>query len=196
MTKLNLEPSALEKLRKLTRTPKGIEYQFLGYSLNLDTGDFQDLLTKDAQSTEWQIQILSALLLHYSQATQTPKRDKLVKFKDLPGGYAYEKAFIQRAVQPIAQVFGDNPEELVEAAKRLGGKRVDFGDAAVEISALEGIPLVFILWGAEEFPASASVLYDESASCFLPTEDLAGVGEIATSRLIAANSILKTKNKN
>jgi hypothetical protein len=193
LTKLNLEPSVLEKLRKLTHTPKGNHYHFLGYSLDLDSGDFQDLLTKDFQPTEWQIQILSTLLSHYSQATQTPLRGKLVKFKDLPGGCAYEKAFVQRAVQPIAQVFGDKPEEFVEAAKRLGGKRVNFGDASVEISALEGVPLVYILWAAGEFPASASVLFDESASCFLPTEDLAGVGEITTSRLIQADSILKVK---
>ena len=194
MTKLNLEPSALAKLRNLTCTQKGNDYHFLGYSLNLDTGDFQDLLTKDFRPSEWQIQILSTLLFHYSKAAQTPFRGKLVKFKDLPGGYAYEKAFVQRAVQPIAQVFGDNPEELVETGKRLGGKRVAFGEAAVEIPALEGVPLVYILWGAGEFPASARVLFDESASCFLDTEALAGLGEITTSRIVQANLILKARN--
>ena len=183
----------MEKLRKLTGTQKGTDYHFLGYSLDLDTSDFQDLFTNDFRPREWQIQILSALLSHYSIATQTPLQGKLVKFKDLPGGYAYEKAFVQRAVQPIAQVFGDKPGELVEAAKRLGGKRVDFGDVAVEVPALEGVPLVYILWAAGEFPASASVLFDESASCFLDTEALAGLGEITTSRLIQANLILNTK---
>jgi hypothetical protein len=193
LTKLDLEPSALEKLRRLTRTNSGAAYHFLGYSFDLDTGDFQDLLTKDALPTEWQIQILSALLSHFSMAIQTPLRGKLVKFKDLPGGYAYEKAFVQRAVQPVAQVFGDNPEQLVETAKRFGGKRVDFGDAAVEVPVLEGVPLVYILWAAGEFPASASVLFDESASFFLDTEALAGLGEITTSRLIQAHSILSAK---
>jgi hypothetical protein len=193
LTKLNLELSVLEKLRRLTCTQKGSAYHFLGYSLDLDTGDFRDLLTEDFQPTEWQIQILSALMLHYSLASQMSIRGKLVKYKDLPGGYAYEKAFVQRAVQPIAQVFGDKPEEIVEAAKRLGGKRVNFGDVAVEVPALEGVPLVYILWAAGEFPASASVLFDESASRFLDTEALAGLGEITTSRLIQAHSILDAK---
>jgi hypothetical protein len=193
LTKLNLESSALEKLKKLTHTNAGSDYQFLGYSLDLETGDYRDLLNKDFRPSEMQIQILSVLLFHYSLAKETTKKAKLVKFKDLPGGNAYEKAFAQRAVYPIAQVFGDNPEELVEAGKHLGGKRVNFGDVAVEISALEGLPLVYLLWAAGEFPASASVLFDESASCFLPTEDLACLGEITTGRLIQINSTLKSK---
>jgi hypothetical protein len=117
----------------------------------------------------------------------------VVKFKDLPGGYAYERAFNQRAIQPIAKVFGEKPADLVEAARALGGKPMDFGDASAEIPALEGIPIVYIVWGAHEFPAIASILYDSSACHYLPTEDLAVLGEFTTSRLIAAKSSLEAK---
>jgi len=84
---------------------------------------------------------MTALLAHYSLAKETPKTGKLVKFKDLPGGYAFEHAFTQRAVNPIAQAFSIDPTKLVEAAKMFGGKRMEYGDVSVEISALEGIPL-------------------------------------------------------
>lgn len=122
-----------------------------------------------------------------------PLTEELTKFKDLPGGYAYEGAFDKRAIQPIADVFGEKPTELCKAAAYLNGKYLDHGDASAEIPALKGIPLTYILWGKEEYPASASILYDQSASNYLPTEDLAVLGEITTMRLITAKNILHEK---
>jgi hypothetical protein len=37
------------------------------------------------------------------------------------------------------------------------------------------------------------LLFDESASCFLDTESLSGLGELTTHRLLKAQSILKEK---
>ncbi len=187
MTKLNLQLEHLTRIRELAKVEKGCPFVFLGCSLNLETGDFKDLIAEGRVLSEWAVQVLSVLLFHYSLAIPVSKTGRLVKFKDLPGGYAYERAFFQKAVQPIAKVFGDDPAKLVEAAKLIGGKPLDLGDASVEIPALEGIPVTCILWGEDEFPASASVLFDESASCFLPTEDLAGLGELTTFRLTEAH---------
>ena len=191
MITLNLKAEQRERIRHLSKVGKDHPYQFLGYTLNLETGEFHDLLEKGIVHNEWDFQSITALLAHYSLANEVPKRGKLVKFKDLPGGYAYEQAFIQRAVNPIAQVFGDNPTQLAEAAKLLRGKLVNYGDLSVEIPALEGIPIVYILWLGHEFSASANVLFDESASCLLDTESLACLGELTTERLLRANSILK-----
>ena len=195
MTKLCLQTEQLEKIRHLTKVGEGRTYQFLGYTLDLETGQFHDLLEKGTIDSDWSVQSMTALLAHYSLANETPKTGKLVKFKDLPGGYAFELAFTQRAVNPIAQIFGNNPMELADAAKLFGGKRLDYGDLSVEIPALEGIPIVYILWAELEFSASATVLFDESASCFLDTEALAGLGELTTHRLLKAQSILKEKTQ-
>ena len=109
----------------------------------------------------------------------------------MPGGHAYERAYIQRAIDPITEAFGDSsPSELIEAAKLLNGMVLDFGDVAVEIPALQRIPLLYVLWLKEEFPASLRVLYDESASRYLPTEDLAVLTELTSSRLIKAKAKL------
>jgi hypothetical protein len=191
MTKLNLQTEQLKKIRQLTKVEKARSYQFLGYSLDLETGEFLDLFEKSVVHNEWALQNITALLVHYSLAYETPKSGKLIKFRDLPGGYAYENAFIQRAVNPIAQVFGNSQTQLVEAAKLLKGNRVDFGELSVEIPALEGIPLIYILWVGYEFSASANVLFDESARCFLDTESLAVLGELTTQRLLKAHSIIE-----
>jgi len=124
------------------------------------------------------------LLAHYSKAEPVERTGILVGFRDLPGGYAYEGAFLRRAVFPVAEMFGSDPEALVKAAKVLNGIRLSHGDASVELPALPKVPLTYILWrGNDEFQPSASVLFDASASNYLPTEDLAVLAELATLRL-------------
>jgi hypothetical protein len=62
----------------------------------------------------------------------------------------------------------------------------------VEIPVLE-IPIVYILWRTSEFPASATTLFDASASHYLPTEDLAVLAELTTIRLEQSWAILRRK---
>lgn len=191
MIKLNLDAQTLQKLKDLTGTDF---YSFLGYRLDLENSSITDSLgsAKAQVVGEWHIQILSTLLAHYASASPTSLVGKLVKYRDIPGGYAYEGAFNKRAVQPIAEVFCKGPEDLPKAAQLLGGKPLNLGDVSARVMALEGIPLTYILWTAEDLPASASILYDESASSYLPTEDLAVLGELTTLRLIEAKKVLDT----
>jgi hypothetical protein len=188
LTELNLDLATLQKLKELTGTNR---YEFLGYILDLDKSTITDNLPQlIGNLSEWAIQIFSTLLSHYSLANPMAQTGTLVKYKDIPGGYAYEDAFTKRAIEPIAEVFGEKPKELLQTANLLGGNNLTFGDASFEISTLKGIPLTYILWGKEEFPASANIFYDASANDYLPTEDLAVLGELCTLRLIEANKNL------
>jgi len=155
--------------------------RFLGYSVELDSGNvFDEILGSYVRDVE----TLHTLLVHYSKAEPVERAGELLKFKDLPGGYAYDEAFVQRAVSPVAQMFGRNPETLMKAAEVLGGVRLHFDDISVEISALPKIPITYVLWkGDDEFEPSVSVFFDASASHYLPTEDLAVLGELTTQRL-------------
>ncbi len=188
MIKVNLPEQTWKKLQQQL----GTQYEFLGFTLNLQTGT----LTDNLANNEWKdlcIRLIPPMLHHYTEGNPTPLTGKLVKFKDIPGGYAYEGAFIQRAIRPIEEVFGEKPQELVKAAKVLGGVQLGLGDASAEIMALKGIPLTYILYSSDEFGASANILYDQSASSFLPTEDLAVLGELATIRLIDAERGISSK---
>ena len=183
MTKLDLKPNELKFLRKLTNCQNTDKYFFLGFSLNLENAELIDLLSQKMGVSEAETHVLTTLLAHYSCAEPSALTGRLTKFRDLPGGNAYEKAFTNRAIQPIESVFGGTPLMLIKAAKVLAGTTANFGDAAASIPALQGIPIIYILWGAGEFAASATVLFDESSSCYLPTEDLAVLGELTTFRL-------------
>ncbi len=183
MLKINLENQTLQKLRQQLTTT---HYAFLGFTLNLEAATLTDNLCIN-KWTDLGIKLIPAMLSHYAVGIFADLTGKFMKFRDLPGGYSYERAFINRAIKPIEETFGQTPNGLVEAAKKLGGNPLDIGDASAEIPTLRGIPLTYVLYGAEDYPASANVFYDESASSFLPTEDLAVLGELTTLRLIAAN---------
>jgi hypothetical protein len=159
-------------------------FEFLGYVVNLDSGRICDSLKDNSEIDKFEFEVMRVLLSHYAKAEPVVKTDELIKFADLDGGHAYEAAFVNKAVKLLAETFGDEPEKLVACAERLGGRTLPFGDCSVEVPAFPRIPLTIILWRRSEFPAEANILYDKTANNYLPTEDLAVLGELMTARLI------------
>jgi hypothetical protein len=182
----------LEQLKSRLSLKEENRYTFLGYSLDVEKGSIQDMAFKDSKQTEFDAQILGVILSHYISGKPTPTTDILIKFSKLQGGYAYERAFEIRATQPIAKAFGNKPVDLFEAGKVLGGLPLKYGDCSIQITAIEGIPIVYVLWAETEFPAFATVLFDQSANSYLPTEDLAVLAELTSSRLVKAKNSLST----
>jgi hypothetical protein len=190
MTEIDNTPETLQKLKQQLN-PQNDNYNFLGFTLNLKTATLTNNIGQ-VNPEELSIKLLPAILSHYTQSKPILATGNLVKFKDVPGGYSYAEAFTKRAIEPVAKTFGNNPELMIKAAELLGGKPQKLGDASFVIEALKGILLTYILWKAdEEFAAEVNVLYDDAASNYLPTEDLAVLGELTSIRLIAASKTLK-----
>jgi hypothetical protein len=129
---------------------------------------------------------INILLLHYlTLSKDIPLSGELISFKGVPNNVSYLKAFLDRAINPISKVFSSNPKGFKKNFLRLNGKEVGYGDIAFTIYVLPRIPLTYVLWlSDEEINGSANILFDSSASSHLPTEDLAVLGEITTSRII------------
>lgn len=190
MTNIDRTPEILQKLKQLLN-PQNDNYQFLGFTFNLKTATLTSNILQ-TNPEEVSIKLLPAMLSHYAQANPTPSIGNLVKFKDMPGGYSYADAFVKRAMDPVAKTFGKNPELMVKAAQLLGGKPLKLGDASFVVEALKGILLTYIIWREDdEFSAEVNILYYDSASSYLPTEDLAVLGELTTVRLIEASKVLE-----
>jgi hypothetical protein len=188
MIKLHIDGSPLERIRQLTGVTN---YHFLGFSVDLQEGLLTDDLRQESiYNNDYYNWLLSNLLINYSNATFKPVNGKLVKLGEFPDGLARENGFIKTAITPIAEVFGDNPAELPTVAKRFGGKVLNFGDGSAEIPSLKGIPLTYIIYGSDEFPSSANILFDQSAINYMPLEALVVLGEITTARLIEAKNLL------
>lgn len=120
------------------------------------------------------------IILHYLvTAKGTPLTGCWIAFRHLPGGDIYIEPFQNRAINPFLKNFGDNPEGFKKAALALGGSEIKQSGISMVIYVLPRVPICFTIWpGDEELPASATILFDEAASSYLPTEDYAHIPAI------------------
>jgi hypothetical protein len=132
---------------------------------------------------------LEILALHYlANVDEKQLTGRLVKFRQLPGGNAYEAAFRKRVEEPLRDEFSEEPKRLVEAALRLGGSEAAFGDAAIVLAPLPMIPMTVIVWkGDDEIMGDASVLFDSGSAKIMHTEDLAAAGSLVAESLLQIN---------
>jgi len=130
------------------------------------------------------------LILHYlTLAKGTPATNRLITFKQLPGGASYFPAFSQRAIKPLLNHFGKEPELLTDAAAKLGGYKANYGDVAITINAFPRVPITFALWrGDDEFPPRGGIMFDASISAYLSTEDITVLCETIIWRLVKSLS--------
>jgi len=126
------------------------------------------------------------LILHYlTLAKGVPITNKFIAFKELPEGANYFPTFSKRSIEPLIKHFGTEPHRLIEAAKRLGGLKVDYGDAAVTINGFSRVPITLVLWQKdEEFPPRGNILFDATISSYLSTYDITVLCETITWKLV------------
>lgn len=137
------------------------------------------------------------LILHYlTLAKGSPISNKVIAYRELPEGASYFPTFSKRAIKPLLDYFGKEPRLLINAAKRLGGYKADYGDVAVTINAFSRVPITLVLWrGDDEFAPDGSILFDSTISDYLSTEDINVLCETITWKLVKAlNSIEGSKS--
>jgi len=126
------------------------------------------------------------LILHYfASAKDTPATGILITYKQLPGGVSYFPAFSQRAIAPFVNHFGKNPELLIKAAAKLGGREADYGDVSVTVNAFDHVSITLVLWrGDEELAPNGNILFDANISDYLSTEDVTVLTETIIWKLV------------
>ncbi len=149
---------------------------------------FPELVAYRQESGELLSPFDQALLLYYlNTADGTPLSDRWIAFSDLPDGRFYNQAFQGYTGQELARSFQNDRLAFENAARRLGGEAYALGDAAYAFRPLPRIPILAAYWqGDEDFPSSAKILFDASASHYLPTDGYAILGSGLTRKLIAA----------
>jgi hypothetical protein len=127
--------------------------------------------------------ILQYLLL----ADGTPLDNTWVSLRDLPHGSFYEQAFQSYSGNLLVRTFRGDVEGFRTIAQKMGGEPVEMGDAAFRFWALPRIPLAVVYWsGGGEFPDSAQVLFDKSASHYHNLEMLAHLGGMLCEKIVSA----------
>jgi hypothetical protein len=132
----------------------------------------------------------TAMFLYYLQtADGTPLTGKWIAFRELPGGMFYHQAYQGYSGDRLAKAIDNRISVFERAAENLGGVRLDLGDTAFAFDALPRVHVAAVYYaGDEDFSATANVLFDASASHYLPTDALAGVGSALVDRLTGTES--------
>ena len=154
----------------LIDSQKTIIVKYLNQSYQVTLPDVKVSLKDSEEAISLRDKIL---ILHYLvQAKGTPLSNRIITYKELPEGINYFRTFYKRAIKPLVDHFGQEPDQLVDVVKRLGGHKTDYGDVAVIINAFPRVPVTLALWwGDEEFPPEGSILFDSTISDYLTTED-------------------------
>ena len=155
----------------ITGSQQEIAIEYLNRLYRITMPNIEILLTDSQDEVSIRDKVL---ILHYLlSAKGTPIANKLISFKELPGGGNYFRTFSKRAIEPLMEHFGEQPHGLIDTAGKLGGHKVAYGDVSVTVNAFSRAPVTIILWqGDEEFPAQGDILFDAAISDYLSTYDV------------------------
>jgi hypothetical protein len=146
---------------------------------------------------------IAIVVLHYlmtadgtppAESFESP-RDRWLTFRQLPDGLFYAQAFAGHAEGLLAERFGSDAAGFRRAAGSVGGTLYDAApggglappDVAYRFQGFPRVALMVQLWeGDEEFPGRVQMLFDAAIAHYLPTEDIAGVGDWLAHKLAHA----------
>ena len=129
-----------------------------------------------------------AFLFHYLlTADGMPVSQKWVSFADLPDGRMYNAAFQGYSGDEVVKTFGLDLDAFREACQSAGGQPANLASASYVFQPLPYVPLMITYWlGDEDFPSSCKILFDQSASHYLPIDACAILGSMLVRKLHAA----------
>jgi len=162
---------------------KVIIIEYLNQSYQITLPDIEISLTDSEEKVPIRDKVL---ILHYlTSAKSTPATNKLITYRELPEGANYFPTFSKRTIKVILDHFGKEPRRLVDAAAKLGGHKVDYGDVAVTINAFRQVAITLVLWqGDSELAPQGSIIFDATISDYLSTEDITVLCETITWKLV------------
>ncbi|MBN1953471.1 MAG: DUF3786 domain-containing protein [Anaerolineae bacterium] len=148
-----------------------------------------DFVIYKAGTQEEPSSFTKALLLTYLvTADGTTPSGRWVAFRGLPDGMFYAQAFRGYAEDRLAQGLGEAGLDLFRrGAERLGGQPIDIGDAGYSFPVLPRVRMAAVYWlGDEDFASRASILFEDTATHYMPTDGLAILGSQLVGQLLKA----------
>ncbi len=95
----------------------------------------------------------------------------LIKPINLKGGHLFFRGSHVLPVDKIVGKFSEDTRGFLLKGKALDAEQLSFGDASLRLFPFPRVPVVLILWRAdEEFPARADLLFDKTCELQLPLD--------------------------
>ncbi len=160
-----------------------IQIRVLGSDCTVDTKTFE---VKDKKTGKAVRPDLKIIILHYlSCENKIVETDKLINFRDLPGGQFYIEPYKSRSVNILSTVIRDDIAKLKKNLVRLDCKDKTPGDVGAEIHVIGKIKVELIYYKSDdEMPATADFVFDSSIKNVFSTEDVAVVASLICRMLI------------
>ena len=150
----------------------------------------RQVLCVQGSSQEMQAGFIEQLciLAYLINAQDIPLANRLVKPEALPSGQFFFRGLHNLPTDKLERAFGRRPERLYRIIERFDAKRCAFGDAAVELYVLPRIPVTMVVWReCNEFPARASILFDQTAAAQMPLDALLAAANLAVDAVVRAS---------
>jgi hypothetical protein len=149
-----------------------------------------DFVVRQAGTEEMAPSFVQSLILTYmSTADGTTPSGRWIGFRELPGGTFYAQAFQGYSGNRLVRELEGGLDAFRRAAETLDGEPLpeEMGDAGYAFPMLPRVHLAIVYWeGDDEFPSQAHVLFEDSASHYLPTDGLAILGGQLVGKLLKA----------
>jgi hypothetical protein len=145
-----------------------------------------DLAVRDKEGQPCPAHFQGLILQYLLLADGAPVENTWVSLRNLPHGAFYEQAFQSYSGNLLVRSFRGDAEGFRAIARGLGGETLEMGDAAFRFWVFPRIPLAVVYWsGGGEFPDSAQVLFDNSATHYHHLEILAHLGGMLCERIVS-----------
>ena len=139
----------------------------------------------NAKDEELPLPFQAVLAYYFHTADGTPLTGQWVSFAELPDGRMYNQAFQGYTGNELVKVFLLDVNAFKSACQKSGGVATPIGDAAYIYYALPRLPMLVNFWcGDEEFPSTCKILFDSSASHYLPTDVIAILGSMLKGKIV------------
>ncbi len=181
-------PSLLAEQTNTKYTPENddsgfFHLPFWGKEIKLHFPAFTGTYTESGQ--EINTFDLTMLAYYFETCKGIPAAGEWIAFNQIPGGMFYAQAFQGYSGEKLQQFFDDDLDVFIEANEKIGGQRVNLGDAAFSYQILPRVPILVACWlGDEDFPSSYRILFDANAHHQLVTDAYAILGSNLTRKLL------------
>jgi hypothetical protein len=96
---------------------------------------------------------------------------RLVNPVNMKSGQLFFRGSHVLPLDRVAEKYAGDSEGFLKRGMELGGQKLEHGDASVKLFPLPRVPVVQVLWVADdEFPARANLLFDSSCEIRLPID--------------------------
>lgn len=141
----------------------------------------------NGRKTPLSIELRLMILQYLVQAKELPLVGEWVTEKELKNGEMFYRGVHSLGMfkEPLEEKFGRRPDDFLTVGLSIGGVKVNYGDVGLNFQALPRIPVLFILWAADdEFPAKMNILFDPTVEHHLALDTIWGLVRVITFKLL------------